>query len=583
MSTWLPDANEEWPSWAVVGATFLGLNAILRAPPVLLGSVPVDPVTYLSDPLQLYYLFSLDLFGLFCLLALVPDTTQGWWLRAGVGASILFLLVYQTYDAVVLSSLHRSPILYADIPHLVGAAYLLINGGVPWLHTVGLAVTVGVLGLLGHSLPSLLHNTHRHLHDAGFRPSVLALSVGIGALVSFGVLTNRGTERRTYGSVCFSTTECLVHNIQASVQLNQRLADRQATRPDSTYLEYQTLDWTRPPSLYLVVIESYGSILTRPSRGAEFNRLMADVSDRLHTDGWHSVAAHSHAPVSGGLSWLSVATILTGTQVEHQPTFEILTSRLSRYPHLVHVLKQQGYETATLQPPVRTRPGLSVGNPYGFDDTLYLQDLDYGGPTYGWGIVPDQYSLAIAHKTFVASTRNPFFLFFETATSHAPWDRPPPPVVADPARFNSVHDRSQVESPRSMDMTERTDLEQLFEHIRYEWTVLSRYLCTQAPANSLVVVVGDHQPYLADRTSFATPLHILSRDAALVRRFEAYGLQPGLQPSPSGDTLSHAGLYSMLVRTLTAHDQAEIGSASPSLPPYLPSGIEQAALLPRQQ
>jgi hypothetical protein len=230
-----------------------------------------------------------------------------------------------------------------------------------------------------------------------------------------------------------------------------------------------------------------------------------------------------------------------------------------------------------------------MGNPYGFDRTFYLRDLDYRGPKVGWGIVPDQYSLAVAHEQFVETAEAPFFLFFETATPHAPWSTPPPPVVSDPATLNRpVGERGASASRAAAGAREpsswatRSKTERLFRHIQYDWRVLADYLHAQAPPSSLVVVVGDHQPYFANTESPATPVHVLSRDRGLVRRFRSYGFVPGLRLSPKAHTLHHAGLYSLLVRVLTAHDRAAPGDSSTALPPYHPRGVERPALLPKR-
>lgn len=564
------------------------MNVLLRLPDLLLATFPVEFASILTDPLRLYYLFSLDLFGLVVLLALVPYTSGASRFRGLVAGSIIFLLVYQTYDAFVVSTLHRDPLFYADLSHILGAVYLLWNAALPLRHLVVLLATTGLLALLAWGLPPLLREMHRRLSTPTGRRGTVAAAVVVGALVCIAIVTDRGAERKTYQTVCLSTAQCVVHNVQASLNLRHDLLRRREGPADSTYGRYRTLRWSQPPSLYLVVIESYGSVLTTPPHRSSYNRFMARVEDTLGASGWHAATTRSEAPVFGGLSWLSAATLLLGTPVEHQPTFEVLQPTLSRYPHLVRLLRRQGYETGVLQPPVRSRPGMTVRNLYGFDRTFYLRDLDYRGPAYGWGIVPDQYSLAVAHEQFVAPAENPFFLFFETVAPHGPsWERPPPPLVEDPATLNASpmpRTASGPSLPGRSSVTAETEppsqLERLFRHVRYDWRVLTEYLRTQAPPNSLVVVVGDHQPYAVDTQNFTTPIHVLSRDEGLVRRFEAYGFRPGLRSAPTVDPLHHAGLYSMLVRVLTAHDRASRGHPVAPLPPYHPRGVVNPALLP---
>ncbi len=564
----------------------MGLNVLLQVPTLVFGTLPRPiSVGYLLDPLRLYYLFSLDLFGLACALALVPYTSGWSSVRALVVGSILFLFGYGVYDAAVQDMLHRSPIFYADAPHLIGAGHLLLNLQMPWWHVLGLVAAVTALTLFGWKLPSLVKRLHLLLRRPPLRRGILAAAAVVSLLVGGAALAERGVERMTYRSACLSTAECMVRNANASIELSRDLARSSSTPADSTYRTYQALRWDRPPSLYVVVLESYGSVLAAPPHRALYDGLMGPVSDSLAASGWHAATAHSSAPVSGGLSWLSVATTLLGTPIEHQPLFDMLRPKLPRYPHLVRTLQQQGYTTATLQPPVRKRAGLSVHNLYGFDRTFYFEDLDYRGPDYGWGIVPDQYSLAVAHNQFVEQTARPFFLFFEAVSSHAPWTAPPPPLVDDPLSLGNRASEGRPETSRSpsaddaASLQERPPVEQLFRQIEYDWRVLADYLQAKAPSNSLVVVLGDHQPPGIDNAGSATPVHMLSRDASLVRRFEDYGFSEGLQPSAAPDTLHHAGLYSMLTRVLTAHSETDIDS-SPVLPPYHPQGIEHSALLP---
>lgn len=560
---------------------FAGLSLLLHAPDLLLGTRPTDPLWYLVNPPRGYLLFSLDLFGLFVLLALAP-VRWAHWVRPLIVGGICFLFAYRTYDAVVLSVLRRDPILYADLSHVVGAVHLLLNGGIPWLYLGGLtALGVGLAGA-AVVLPRLVHWLHRCLHSGALRIYTLGAAVVVAGLVGVAVLQGRGLPRPTYQTVCYSTTECVVRNGIASAALGERVARRRGMPLDSAYAEYANLCWAAPPSLYLVVLESYGSTLTTPdARNAPYHRLMGRVADSLTAAGWHAASAHSESTVYGGLSWLSLSSLLTGRPIATQPAFEVLRPTLAQTPHLPRTLEQLGYRTATLQPPVRPRRRLPVRNPYGFDHTFFFEDLNYDGPRYGWGIVPDQYSLSVAHDQFVERASGPFFLLFETVDPHAPWDRPPPPFVDDPAWLNTPRSEippAQIRPAPGPDADRRganasSDRMALFSHIRYNWRVLARYLRRQAPANSLVVVVGDHQPYFAEESSFATPLHVLSRDEALVRRFESAGLVPGLRPGAAADTLHHAGLYSLLVRTITAHDRRTHGRPVAPLPAYHPTGV----------
>lgn len=567
---------------------FLGLNLVLRVPDLLVRRFPLELDFYLSDPSRLYYFFSLDLFCLFTVLVLVPVRRGGKWLYYGVTGLIFLLLVYRSYDALVMSTLGREPIFYADSSHLVGAFYLLLNEPISAWRLAGLLGGGAFICGLLWSLPAVLHHVHHRLRSLSLWRVFLATHLVLWPLVGFAAVQERGIERQTYQEVCLLTVQCIGYNVRASMDLRRETARKSSAPMDSTYRRYGTMDWSTRPSVYLVMVESYGTVLSTDHRISDsYDRLMERAADSLRASNWQTATATSAAPVFGGLSWLSLATVLTGTTVGHQPTYEVLRRKLPRYPHLEWLFQKQGYETATLQPPVRARPGLRVRNPYSFDRTIYFDDLDYQGPKYGWGVVPDQYSLSVAHNRFVETASDPFFLLFETVTSHGRWDRPAPPLVDDPKVLNRMP--KQI-SPRVREAAPLggsavpggseswSQPERFFRHIRYDWRVLIKYLRAKAPGNSLVIILGDHQPFFAERRSVTTPLHVLSQDQTLIARFEKYGFVPGLRLSSEAETFNHAGLYSLLARVLIAHGSSEDEAGSVRLPPYHPGGVTRAAL-----
>ena len=71
------------------------------------------------------------------------------------------------------------------------------------------------------------------------------------------------------------------------------------------------------------------------------------------------------------------------------------------------------------------------------------------------------------------------------------------------------------------------------ESLAYTFQWLGDYLEHRAPRQQLTIVIGDHQPLASVSgagASWDVPIHIISADAALLRRFEAHGFRPGLLP-----------------------------------------------------
>jgi len=316
--------------------------------------------------------------------------------------------------------------------------------------------------------------------------------------------------------------------------------------------------------------------------------MMQRVEDSLRADGWHMATTVSDAPVRGGRSWLAIASVMLGTRVDHQVLYERFRDDPNRTPNLVRFLRKQGYRTGTLQPYTVERPGLPVTNHYGFDVELYRDDLEYTGPDYGWGIVPmpDQYSVGFAHERFVAPSRKPTFLFVETVFSHTLWNYGLPPVLPDWRRFNTVAGPARKQklaeealpttllpdSVTNRPVTDQAANLRFLRHIAYEVDVAQTMLRDHAPRNSLVILMGDHQPPLLPTETFGVPIHVLSTDPDLVAPFRRQGFTEGLLLPPEPVRWKHEGLFSLLVRSL-----CETSGVTPP-PPLRPDGVSRSVL-----
>ncbi len=89
-----------------------------------------------------------------------------------------------------------------------------------------------------------------------------------------------------------------------------------------------------------------------------------------------------------------------------------------------------------------------------------------------------------------------------------------------------------------------------------------------------MVLIGDHQPPVVSRRSdgWATPVHVIAKDPALIDAFADYGFEPGLKVANVQPALRHEGIYSLFMRLL----YQTYGDHSVALPPYLPRGATAA-------
>jgi hypothetical protein len=566
------------------GGAWLALN-LLAFLPALVSPLPLSP----------YFPLCVEVLVLVTGLACAGGTRWAGAARVGALVGMGLLILYEAYDAVVYTAFRRSGILYEDLQFVDNLTYFAFDVG-SWRMVGGVLLGLVGIGALGWGLRRCVAVVTRTGKRSGCRAALLLahlvawpLVLGVGPALEWGTprLTYQTGNDRTY--VRTIATKALA-NAQASFRLAAMLDSLDTAPVDSTYAAYDTLSLDRRPSVYLFAVESYGSVLERhPDLRGPYRHLMRRTDSTLQAAGWHAATARLEAPVRGGRSWLAIASLFTGVRVDRQLLFNRFKQNAGDVPHLVRFLNRQGYRTVALQPFTFARPGLPVRNLYNFDVTLYRRDLDYRGPAYGLADAPDQYSLHFAHHTELTASEKPFFLFFETVSSHALWNYGLPPVLSDWRQFNEAEGLAAAQkralARRGSAPTEflpdsitapriygQPTPQRYLQHVAYDLRVIRDYLVETAPPGSLVLLLGDHQPPLLDTASDATPLHVLSTDSMLVNRVRRRGFTDGLVPTGASPTLRQEGLYSFLVRLLAAHDGAP-------KPPSRPQGVSPSLLV----
>jgi hypothetical protein len=254
------------------------------------------------------------------------------------------------------------------------------------------------------------------------------------------------------------------------------------------------------------------------------------------------------SPAFGGRSWLADATILTGRWIGNQEAYDTMWS--TEQPTLGEVMEDAGYNT------VLAAPGMTFLEeefrdffPY---DTLYLQgDLDYQGKRYSFGGgITDQFLLnGIRLKGEPA--KSPFFGVYVMVSSHVPFNVLPPFIedwesIGNGAIYNDL--------PRRIfdnDWLRGGEYPEGYTaSIEYSLRTVVDYLVTFVEDDAVAVIMGDHQPRIpiAEQSStFSVPIHIVSRNAGLVRHFDEYGFEAGLEPSQPTPHPRMDELYGMLL------------------------------------
>ena len=284
--------------------------------------------------------------------------------------------------------------------------------------------------------------------------------------------------------------------------------------------------------VFIEFIESYGATAFDNSSFANDIRPALDnFASISEQTGRRIVSAFIQSPTFGGNSWLSHASFMTGLNINHLATYNLLMTQ-SR-PTLTDKFRASGYRSVALMPGLRA--DWPEGAFYGFDDIYGEQEIDYQGPDFGWWRIPDQFSLHRLHQLEVTPvSRQPLFLFFTAITPHMPF-RPTPPYQPDWNKLESAQPFEQQALLQSLSLLpEWTNLGPSYtDTLKYTFDYISGYLANTPEADFTWVILGDHQPAASVsgiEARWDVPVHIVSRNDEIIDSLIALGFTEGIQP-----------------------------------------------------
>ena len=564
---------------------FLILNGLLFLPIYWLNRETTSFLPLSAQTIKQWVLWRNNL-DIFRLNAEIPLLIALWifvpWLRAprkDRWFRWLFLVIYvavlsyYVYESIVLSLYQSDPVFYSHYRLVIDGLQMVVQQldvplGIYVVAMVGLVASMVVIGglvriMLGGIPVERLSRWSR---------------MGI-MLLTFLVCVYLFTQQTALASpkmVVSSFGYKLEQNVAESIKVYGKIANFNDMSIQNTY-DYAGYDLLKKPNIYLIFVESYGSVLyKRPDYKEAYTALLAELQQQYQNAGWHTATTLSESPTWGGGSWMAYTSALFGLRVDTHPQYLSLLEKyqVDVYPDLGHFLQNQGYEyvqVTSLSKELNETEQQQYQNFFQMDQWLRYSDLDYNGPHYGWGPAPpDQYVLNFARDTVAENTTKPTFLFFITQNSHFPWV-PLPELLNDWRDFKPIDEEPAMLSIAPPHHIKRQNY---FNAINYELRFLTDYILQTGDDESIFILIGDHQPQQVSRRndSFDTPIHIISKDAALVNAFLEYGFGRGLTVQTVGGptaTVRHEGIYSMLVRVLVG----QYGQGNKALPPYLPEGI----------
>jgi hypothetical protein len=484
---------------------------------------------------------SLEVVLLTGLLALLPWSRHriaGAAVRHGFALATVLILALKSAEVLIRSSLARPLNPIADVrlaPSVVHLLTGMLGDLLGWLALAGAGLGLIVVFALS---ALAVRQLQRALDRRAIRRTALVLT---GALASLWLAERAVPERfASWQPVSAHASDTLIGQWQrsAEIRIDLRTFQQRAARDAFRDLpKERLLAGLAGTDVLLVFVESYGrSALEQPRYAATVLPTLDVFQEALDNAGLASASRYLTSPTVGGQSWLAHGTLESGFWISSQRLYELLVAD-RRILTLTRAFAKAGHRTVAVKPAI-TMPW-PEGPLLGFQQVYAAKDLGYGGKPYNWVTMPDQYTLAALERLERGAGHDPLFVEVSLISSHAPWT-PIPPVLDDWGTIGdgAVFSRwAELGDPPEVVWREPEHVrEQYILAIDYVLNVLASYAPRFVDERMLLIVVGDHQPapiITGEGASRDVPIHVISRDPALIEPFLAWGFSQGMRPGAS--------------------------------------------------
>ena len=475
---------------------------------------------------------SLLVVGLF---ALLPRRRASAALAAGVATAMVLLGVVAFADAVARQSIGRPLNLYLDL-HLVSSVQKLLNGmlgpAVTVLLMLGLALGAAVLILI---LAYLLSPVEVH------SPKPRSRVAGVALISLFGIGLVGDQLPALTGRITLPAVEIVTDQTRYFFRMleeRERFSADMAAVPDRYSGAGTGLDKLVDRDVVLAFIESYGVSALYDPRFSPIILPRLDVLDKRMADAGLGLATGALvAPTQGGESWFSHGSLLSGLWLDNQLRYDLMLA--SGRETLIDDFRRAGHRTVALMPAITL--AWPEGELLGYDQIFSSRNIDYAGPALNWVTMPDQFTwsfLEHAIRPPDGADAMPVFAEIGLISSHAPWT----PILSVLDDWDSIGDGlvfARWENAGELPDELWRDMDRVREHyalsVDYALDAMTSYAERYVDDQTLLIVLGDHQAaplIIGDEAGRAVPMHVISRDPALLQPFLDWGFERGALPDP---------------------------------------------------
>jgi phosphatidylglycerophosphate synthase len=301
----------------------------------------------------------------------------------------------------------------------------------------------------------------------------------------------------------------------------------------------------RGKDVLLLFVESYGKVAVQGTSIAPgVDSVLANGDKRLAAAGFSARSAWMTSPTFGGISWLAHSTFQTGLWVDTPQRYEQLLEN-QRFT-LTQAFDRGGWRTVDDVPSDDRAwaPGKSF---YHFDQLYDRKNVGYRGPRFAFAAMPDQYVMSALQRLELSKRhRRPVFAEVDLVSSHEPWTRIPRMVPWSQIGNGSIFNKNTLDAgvgglhvnglSSYVDINGSPAVRAAYgESVQYTMNALVSYVQHYGNKNTVLIVLGDHQPWTVvsgAEPSHEVPISIIARDPAVLKRISGWGWTDGLEPSP---------------------------------------------------
>ncbi|MDR7255499.1 hypothetical protein J2X46_004506 [Nocardioides sp. BE266] len=325
-----------------------------------------------------------------------------------------------------------------------------------------------------------------------------------------------------------------VARVPSQLRDQREFAAAAAADPAHDLAADDLLTGLRGKDVLLVFVESYGRVaLDDPELSAGIVAALDEGTESLSQKGLTARSGWLTSPTFGALSWLAHSSLQSGLWVDSQQRYDHLVT--TDRETLTSLFGRAGWRTVAAVP--ANNRDWPQGEFYDFDQVYDSRSLGYRGPRFGYPTMPDQFTLdAVQHLELAARDRQPVMAEIDLISSHAPWSRTPRLIPQDTVGDGSVYAGMPETLPSEADIWPDAGRVRAAYAGAVEYSLRSMvaYLETYADDDTVVIMLGDHQPATivsGQDPGHDVPVTIIAGDPAVADRIDDWDWDPGLRPS----------------------------------------------------